>query len=464
MRTRNHTGFVRRDLSGPGGLTPSWTLGGSAVQFNLGSLPISENGKAYYLAGLSVEFFGAVTGDAAQTNPDTYSRLIRSFVGSCSLRRSMFGVAMESQNWTAARLLQAGYVMAGYQHRGKAIYGAGINAQGTTYNMAIRTFLPLGLGLGDKPHQTWPLALEFKDAILELTPPAASQITTLLDANTTVAGFKVRVSAVMLPQPELVLRPAVEYQVYDAASVATTVQEFRYDDLGAKSGYGGNVEGEAGFVWAALESGNEGLTGASQNFYQINQISIPFRDVVDLTDIRGLVEDARMCDPNSAVQMVLSRFVGGATSGSLTGYPFGFDDAVTVSANNSQGYDYATSSVAPILPLINPSIDLELSKIQKIKRTQAIRVTSSSNLGAGTQPLSVIQVKRFTAAAQEMWKRHVFQSGLAREVLGPISDYTDLQWGLKNMRKQLPSDIEPAKATFLPLKLRNMSERRTVRV
>jgi len=463
MRTRNHTGFVRRDLTGNGGLNPTYTLGGGSVSFNLSSLPISEGGKAYYLAGLSVEVFGTLTGDAAQTNADSYSRLIRSFFGSFALRRSMFGTACEPQNWTAARLMHAGYVMSGYQHRGKAVYGTGILAQGAALAIAVRTFIPLGLGLGDKPHQTWPLALEYKDAILEITPPAATQLTTLIDSASAATNLKIRVSAVMLPQPELVMRPAVEYQVYDAQSTASLINDLRYDDFGAKTGYGGNVEGEAGVIWAGLETSYEGLTGAS-TLYDITQLSVPFRDILDLTDVRSIGEDARNCDPNANVIAVLSRLVTGSTGSFALGYPYGFDDSSSGNqAAGTQQNTYSMPTGSPIIPLVNPSPDLELSKVQKVSRTTNIRVTTAGTMTAGSCPLSVIQVKRFTAAAQEMWKRQVFQSGLAREVLGPITEYSDLQWSLKNMRKQLPGDIEPAKTNFLPLKLRNMGDRRLVR-
>jgi hypothetical protein len=448
------------------GETPSFAPGGSEVQFQFRNIPIAEGGKAYYAAAVDLEIRGTATGDGASSTAETYARQLRTFLGKLRLYNSFRGMMVDETAWSnAIRCSTFGYVQNGYRNPHRSHIGAGTNWQAAVANVFfLRVRVPLGLGLGEKPAQTWPLVAELKEAFLGVTPAASGL--GLIDAGMVFANVKISACILMQPRPELVLGPGIESILYSGNTPSGTAFEGRIDDWGQRSGFGGNVTRDAGVIWAGINgdaAGDDGMTG----MHGLTEIEIPWRNIYGMRDYHSLIEDAQDAEGRPGwYRDVLDRSLLNAANpvDSNGGYPFVNDTNLSglVPAGGTSTLLYQSGGYLAALPFVNPTPDVELSKIQVAKSALTVRLQGSVAF-AGKFNIMAIQAKEWTPQFREEWTKMCVREGLVKEVLGTVSSPSDLRWTVKAMRKQGAARIEPSKARFLPTRLQNANEGRKVR-
>jgi hypothetical protein len=459
----NHTGYLKYPLTAQsGGDNPSLSAG-QVTTFSLSSIPAFEGNLANYVYGLLLMVSGTITQAGGAGSSITADRLVQAIVSSLNVRNAWYGTPVNAAWWNGGMVAyHASYVINGYRQPWRARNP--IPAANGATAFVIELFIPLHLGVGRKPHHTAPLALMLDQALLDINVQAASQLT-FWSAGATFSSLTCRCTALVLPDPELRIGPVPEFAQYQAQVPAAASFNARFEGVGNNTGITG-VEAGAGIVWATLLSsigGNNFGSGTACNWVQLTRIGVPFRGQVETGHVGAFVSEA-------IDAMGPQRIIGSAnesaqqTLSDYNGYPYvlgvqsATSSSVELDATSSGGLTGATAGLWG-LPIVSPGHQLELTKVQHVSETLLIPLTFSSAQTGGSLNLATLQLKTFTEQKREAWRERVISSGLARRVLGDANSFDDYVWEAKLLNKQDPSQMDPRKFRFLPLKLANRSAR-----
>jgi hypothetical protein len=434
---RNHTGFHFYPLTTGASDTYTWNASDLAT-FNLKNIPILVSDLAYYMYGITVTFTGnwVQGGSGSQVNRD---QLIRSLIDSIEIRNAWHGTVISSRQIKGSMLPIVEFVGAGYQdgQRGPTA----IPVAAGTYPFRLNLFIPLCVGLGDKPHHTAQLALFYKQAQLDINTPLAS-VATGISTGSSITAVSVRASATMLPEPEIRLGPAVEWVDYQSAASVGQAQ-IELDSFGNKTGISGTIP-NAGVVWMGALSSSGGLPGSFATS-TVSRYSFPWRGQVDIRHIDPFIMGQLMCmGPSRPDYVALSSTA--LYSGATSGFPYARDNDLSATGQGLTGLLF--------FPLVTPANDLELTKIQLAKGTQSYFIDATF---AGTNHTLTQHVRSFDDNKREDAVKQVVDSGLAKAIIGQS---TGLGWIPKLLKKN--TDIDPNKLRFIPFRLVNSAPKHVV--
>lgn len=426
---RNHTGFHFYPLTTGASDTYTWAANDLAT-FNLKNIPIVVGDLAYYGYGIMVSFVGTLTQSGSTGQVMDRDAIIRSLIDSIELRNAWHGTVISSRQIKGSMLPIVEFVGAGYQEGQRT--GVVPSANGA-WAIRINVFIPLCVGLGDKPHHTAQLALFYKQAQLDINTPLATVLTGL-SPGASFTSVSVKASIVMLPEPEVRLGPGVEWIDYQSAASAGQAQ-IELDSFGNKTGLSGTIP-NAGVAWMGALTSAGGLPG-SFLASTVTRYSFPWRGQVDIRHVDPFVAMQLMAMAGGKTDEIT---VGSANNGHVNGFPYAKGTGLDASVG---GFPGLTGLL--FWPMVTPANDLELTKIQLAKGTQSYFMDATF---AGTNHTLTQHVRSFDDNKRDDAIKQIVDSGLAKAVIGRS---TNLAWIPKLIRKN--TEIDPNKLRFLPFRL-----------
>lgn len=461
MPLRNHTGIIPWRLKGAQGQTQSWTAGGQ-LSWLLSSIPPVTDGKlCNYLYGLCVTVIGRIIvagigegtpppgSDSARTNHRTMWDIIRSLFESVQVHSCWHGTPLSSQHVKGSFLQLLEFVGNGNEraYRQGAPIDVPLEPQPTARYFRTNIFIPLSLLCGEKGHHTaLPAALyDTGEFVINCSDAATGPWGT-----DTISAVTVDVSALLVPEDEVRLGPAVQWIDYQQKVSGEAVD---INSMGRVTTVD-NVEPGAGIAGAFWLSNRNGLPGPGQ-VRDITDITVPWRGIVHTRHTDPIVlqmEQIVGCKTD-----VGGYFVGddgdgsGEASGDVGGFPY--DD-----------YDYGVSELGRtnalaalprnplVLPVVTPSKDLEATKVAVIEGTQQLQLqhrTGTPAVDTGTHHILCCQLHSWTPQAFASAMQRLITSGVCRAVLKT----DNVEWSTKVLKKQDPTGIAPRKRRFFAQRL-----------
>jgi hypothetical protein len=446
----NHTGILKVPLvSGTAGDNPSLTQGQETV-FGLANLPAEKDGLAAYLLGITLYLSGNFVQAGGAGSLVAWEDVLRALIASVSVRNAWHGTPINSAWMLGSDMALWSYVLNGYRYIQRV--PRSVPAANATYPFNLRVFIPLSCGVGKKPHHTAQLNMMYRDAILGINTAAAT-VGTTLSTGSSITGLTVRATAQCLLEPEVRLGPAFEVVDYTAPTPAAASFDTRFQDFANNTAIAGTERG-AGIVWAMLRSSVRG-GGGPVDFSTLSRIAVPFRGQAEISDVGSYLDECQ--DAIGGPQRVIGSTLDSATAQVVdaSGYPNivgGLESLVLntpIKASTIMGF-----------PLVNPAGELELSKVQRVDETIVISQTYTSAPSAGSHHLLTAQLREWTPQKRDQWRQMVITSGLAKKVLGDVTNFDKYVWETKLMGKQSAGIVDPRKLRYLPLRLSNAEGRR----
>lgn len=437
---RNHTGFRKWPLRGDAGQVQALTPG-EPNKFDLKNLPLLTGRYANYAVGMLLTATGtasiAAEGNTVIIDAQNMTRLL---YDSFDLQGAWHGRPIAFQHWRGATLPIIEHVSAGYQWFSRRMQPLRIT-DGDDIDFRHNVFLPLGHFLGEKPHHTAQLALFYKDAEQFINAAQAS-VATAFNSALSFSDVSLQCSMILLPEPEVRLGPATEWLEFRQASQPNN-DEVDLDSLGNATALEG-VEPGGGIDFAMALTDVRGQLG-SFSLDTVSRFSCPFRDQTQTNHMDPFLAELDSCEDILSLDGVPFVTLDGNATAS-----FGVDferwpyvPAITPSINPGDGLPLNGRG----FPIVSPSRELEVTKIQVVEGTQTYFLTATF---AGTNPHRTLvhQFKSWTPAKIADAKRLIIESGIALAVEGT----NDLDWQVKTINKNAAS-IDRRKARFLPLRL-----------
>jgi hypothetical protein len=459
----NHTGYRKEPLNstGAGGDFPTPVIGNN-TKWSLSSLPLTNgNGLAYYLPYLLLEVTGVIDNNCGNNRTIYWDCIFRALIDSIAIQGAWHGTPMNSGSFKGVYAYLLEFVMGGYQHIQRA--QPRIGSAGTEYFNA-QLAIPLSIGLGQKPHHTAQLAAVYRNATVVINWASATPLG-LLSTGATLTYTGARLSAMLLPSPELIMAPPIEVVEYTTPAPSGGGM-LDFTDFGKTTGING-TENEAGVLFAMLmrntddaagtaNAGASGRCGFDGAFApeNITRIGLPWRDQPDTNHVRAFVADA--LDAMGPARVIGSTVIAAAAAGQLedlSGYPHAMGATLVDSAAGQTGLPATLLGI----PLVSPGYQLDLSKIQAVSRNIKINLLGTQS---GTHRLLAVHVRQWTMEMRQAWREYVIKEGIAKEVLGDAPDFNAYRWEGKTKNKQRLENIDPKKARFLPWRLQNASAMR----
>lgn len=437
MFLKNHTGLRPVVLSGDRGDNPDYAHS-QTFKFFLKDLPINTARLANYVVGFLITVEGTFNNNEYGSGADVYDwdDVARAIFESFEVRDSLIGKPI-SHNFMRGELLGiASFVMGGMK---KAVpdpppfVDLGDTAAGAHRHS---WYLPMSSLLGDKGHHTAQLACLFDRSTLEIKTAAADVIGGASGPMRITTG-KLRVTALLQPDPELRLGPGVQFVRY-ASTVAGSATKHIIEALGQTSSLQ-NVEEGAGIAALLWLSSKRGLGGSWTDGENIEYVNFPLRGLDQLTALDALFVDYLAGCDNNGLPHVQSIAV--ASDGSL-------GDAGPW-ANNGGLYGPAYCGVGGLLganfiPLVSPKKFMEVSKMQSVQGSQDLYAKHNGNWTGTEDVFAAVQYHSWTPAQEEEVLKKIISTGLAQIVWGT----NDLVPSVKVVRKQSATQINPAKTRY----------------
>jgi hypothetical protein len=462
MPIRNHTGIIPIRLNGTGGgQTQSWGAG-QQLSWLLKTLPSTTDGKlCNYLLGIVVTIVGKIvvaTPSEVSDPPGSASGrlairtqwdIIRSLFQSVEVNSAWHGTPLSSQHVKGSFLQLIETVGNGMQrpYRQKPPICTPLVSPATPRRFRYNVYVPLSLLCGDKGHHTALPAALYKSAEFKMECANANTGPWRSD---TITDIKVDASALLLPEDEVRLGPAVQWIDYQQKVSGEAID---INGLGTVSTCD-NVQKGAGIAGAFWLSNRLGLPGPGQ-VRDIVDVTIPWRGIVHTKHVDPLILQTEniMGGPANLGGMFVNDDGDGSieATGDVAGFPYDdYDNGVSeLGANN----DLAMLPANPaFLALAVPAADLELTKIQVIEGTQQIQLQHRAGTPAvdtGTHHILCCQVHSWSPAAFASAKQKLIEEGVCRAVLNT----DDVDWAYKIKNKQDPTGMNSRKLRFLPMRL-----------
>lgn len=417
--TKNHSGLVKWALKGSQGDNPTYAAS-SNFTFNLDDLPVAIGGKCLYLAGIELDFVSTVANNNSAASVLLDRDFYRIYVQDIQLENCWHGTPISANHWKGTLWPLYEWFSCGYRFWAgrRRLVSTGVSSQVHRF----RPFLPLGSGLFTKSHHTMLPALMYKKGTLVLNT-AASTVLTGISTGASLSSGTIRATAVMVAEPEVRLGPAIEWIDYQTP-YASNNESIELRSFGNATGLVGTEAG-AGLSALAWVANKDGMPGAGDTA-NISRIAIPFRDQFPMRAMDPFfTELEQAADLNRGYQDMTN-------STSPFPYPASSD---------------TTEQTCDIFPLVTPSPDLELSKIQTVEGTQSYFLTISS--GSGTHHTVAQHVRSWTPDAYEEARRRLIDAG----VVGAVVGSPDVMWSSKVKNKQHVGDIHTKKLRYIPQRL-----------
>jgi len=471
MAIRNHTGIIPWRLTGPGGQRQRF-VPGQQLSWLMKTLPPVTDGKlCNFLLGLMVTVIGSVVvgegvsgegavvpgSDLARSKINTQWDIIRMLISSLEVNSAWHGTALSSQHVKGSFLQLMELVGNGMERPYRLRPPMRYNAQSTDRRHYFRFsfFVPLSLLCGVKGHHTALPTVCYEDAQLQLNLGTGTN-TWGSAIYTDIAGVKdcqFDVSALMLPQDEVWVGPAVQWIDYQQKLAGEAVD---INGLGTVSTMDRTEKGAgiAGLFWL---SNRLGMPGPAM-VRDITDLTFPFRGCVHTTHIDPLVrqfETIMGCKQDVAGPFVdIAGDGADEASGDVGGFPYDdFDYGVSESGDSD-----ADATLPPnpsILSLVTPTKDLEVTKVQVSEGTQQLQmqfrdgVLTGDGCTGATHHILACQLHSWTPEAWTSIKQRLIERGVVRKVLGT----DDVDWSLKVINKQNPLGIMDRKRRFMAMRL-----------
>lgn len=441
---RNHTGFHFYPLTSGSNDNPTYSQT-APTTFEMKNIPIFIGNLAYYVYGILLTFTGDVDQAASGSSLINYWQVVRSLIDSLEVRNAWHGTPVSSNHVKGSMLqviepIDCGYAM-------PQLLFSDIPAVDGDYFFEINIFVPLCIGQGAKPHQSAQLALFYKQAQLVINP-AASSVLNGISAGAVFEGLAVRASAVMLPEPEIRLGPVGEWIDYQS-SASSNQSQIALDSFGNVTGLSGTLP-NAGVLWMGALTNYASSVPGSFALEDVTKYSFPFRGQVEIMQIPAFVamQLLSMGGGDFAARGQAAKWT--SLNGGVEGFPYDFTTG-SAGANNSWKQLHGML----FFPMVTPSPDLELSKVQLAKGTQSYFLSGPTF--SGTNHTLVKHVRTFDQNKRQDAYTQIVSSGLAKQVLGTDSN---LGWVIKTLRKN--TEIDADKARFLPQRLVPTAPKRVV--
>lgn len=436
MNLRNHTTPLYWPLTGENGEEPMYTHN-KTYKFNLKDVPATTRRMCNYLAGVLVSVVVAVKYKPGSGDPEYLdgSDVARGLFESAEVQQTMFGTPVSPNHYLGKYFGLFEFVANGL--RAVSCPPAPVGNSTSPRTHTYEYFVPLSALLGMKGHHTAQPAVCYDRAQLILRTAQAGAVHGLeiygAGGNT---GNVLRVSAVLIPEPELRLGPGTSFMRYTAvASSSGTIVSL--DGLGNNTTLEGAEPG-AGLAWlAAMANGKRQFGGAFSNAGDVEYLQASFRDIMMTRNLDPFISDWQCrC---------------GATN-----MPYVDDDIGPVSlpgGGHAVGYLFSTGvhrgdtrmvQNAEFLPIITPAEFVETSKMQVVQGTQSVGIKHITNGFTGEHVFCALQYHSWTPAKQEDVLRKLVDSGVAMTVWGT----NKLVPKVKVTNKQNPASINPAKTRF----------------
>lgn len=421
---RRGTGYELYPLQSGGNDNPS-IVQGAATNFDLSAMPISLGGggqMAFYLLGLIVTFYGAVVqagGGGSVITPDT---LTAALIQSVELRNAWHGTPLQQQYALGVHLPIIEYLGCGQRLPRREGYTTP-SANGT-YPFKRTLFIPLAIGNVAKPYQTAQLALMYKKANFVINVAAATVISGL-STGATITGTagtgscSVRCSAVLEPQPNILLAPGVDWVDYQSPASANQTQVL-LNSFGNVTGLtGSNPNG--GVVDLLAIAGTSGafapwelVAVGSFDPDKVLRYEFPWRGQYS-TQHPEAVLAMQILSLGGNGRQVWSGTSAAITNPDNQGYPYA---NVGVNAGSTNVGANPLSNLYG-LALVDSTEDLQLSDVQTASQNEYYTLAlTTGNSFSGTNHTLARHVRSWTPGKMQDWAQQVIAAGLCASVLG----------------------------------------------
>lgn len=431
----NHSGYIKWPLTTGSTDAPTATAGGN-VSFGFGNVPASKGGLALYLAGIRLEFAGNLVQAGGAGSRTAWDNFVRAIVADVEIRNTFFGTPWSLRSILGAYLPLIEFVGLGYAY-GSPPRGF-FPAANATYAYQRPVHLPMGLGTNAKGHHFTQLAQFYKQAQLVLDFPAASVISGI-STGSSLTAMTVKATALLLPEPEIRVGPAVEwvdYQVVASSGLENAIRSF-----GNATSYTGVTKGAA-IAFAMLLTSKNGLGGAFTGT-QMTGLAVPWRDQPLTTQIGSYIDELYQHMDRPTIGAVVDQGASQALS-AFNGFPW----AIGTDASNDGVLN--NDNILGI-PLVSTGRRGQVTKLQEVGISNADESLTMQGTFSGTHHLLAQQLKGWTADQYDAMAKEVVDSGLARRVIGSNGPF---RWSAKLEHKNTDArQIDNSKTKYIPVKL-----------
>ncbi len=443
LNLKNHTTPRFWQLTGDRGDQPALTAS-TTYKWNLSNIPYTTRRMCNYLVGIMVTVLGATftyRGGVDEGIPDFLdsSDLLRGLFESAEVQQTMFGTPVSANHYLGKYFGLFEYVSNGMQVGTASMPPLG-GTSTAGWKTPINVFIPLCSLLGAKGHHTAQPVVCYDRAQFILRTAATGGITGLTGVFTNAS---IKVSAVVIPEPELRLGPGTSWMQYTqvASSTGTIVT---IDALGNSTTLEGAEPG-AGIACMLWMGAGERAYGGAATVRGTEYLSAPFRDLQQTRHIEPFMADwMNACGMgevpfiDSAQELTANALPGG---GHRAGYLYSVNYPISGGAAVNSFPDLVDG--AEFLPIIVPRKFLETSKLQVVQGSQTIGIKNSTAF-SGQHVFVVLQYHSWTPAKQEEVLRALVDKGVAQAVWGT----NDLKPDIKVINKQVAETLNPTKTRF----------------
>lgn len=434
MALKNHTSARPWQLTSNQSEVATWAAG-TEIRFYLKDIPAVTRRMANYLVGFVVTFLGEIDADGQGTEIFDWQDLARAIFASVELQQTMFGTPISANHYTGAYMSLFGFIGNGLQEpwpEPHPIVHSTLGAVARRHSW----FVPLACLSGMKGHHTAQLACCYDKSSFIIRCAAANAI-----ADVAVTNAYLKVSAVLLPEPEVRMGAIPTFVTYrtPATAAGTIIQ---IDSLGNSSSLEG-VDTGAGIAWLAWMSSRRGFGGAGL-VRELEYLNVPWRDLQQTQHLDAVIADYLTAAAHGN-DIPYGAGAGGAPTDGTLGDIGSFARRGHLYGPAYYGANQYGMLDADFLPVVSPRKFLDLSKIQSVQGSQTFN-TKTSGTFSGEHVFAVEQIHSATPAKMEDVLRKAVDSGVVRAVWGT----NDVEPKVKVASKQPADTINPAKTRYFP--------------
>lgn len=430
-----------------------WSAGGKAT-WKLGTLPLQSGKLIDTLAGFLVTIrmpmnFGG--GTAAVDRPPHH--ITTALIADVNLDSAWHGTPVSKDDFQGKFLDVIERISCGHRYftrRRIPLRGADA-AAGVIVTHSV--FIPVSFGCGASPQHSCLPTLFYRPSTLTINWAAQDTVrfgaTGLRCANT--ANSSVRVSAVIVPQKEIVFSPAHQWRLFTSNPTAASNQVFL-------NGFGsGNVQGVQAdaaidtclimsqILGSSMSSTGSIITG-SHNADSITELSCDWLNQPPTKDVRPFWAQMEALDHREHSQSVR----GTASGQPLVGYVadqtgFGFE-MNAISGGSVDGSEQDIANWAWFTPLRIAGRNMETSKLPRVLGSQTYNRAATILANTADNTLAH-HWKPWTDDALADARRQLVDAGLVAAVCGT----NDVDW--EPLPEKKNAIIDPAVMRYLPRRL-----------
>lgn len=344
---------------------------GRQTTFQFNDVPDRAPGGplAYYLPGCKATFRGtAVQAGGGGAHPifsdEFYGLLFEKLVW----LQTFFGTPIQGSNVTGAQWAAIEYISNGYQYeqapREIVPTGAG------SYPFEVEIFIPFASCLLEGlQEQTEQLALLARSSQLQIVAGPLAEG----EAQVTLTGTTVTVSAALVPRQELVFGTPIETVL--SQIVAGAGNSVKITNFGTDTGLNGVDPG--GGVLSLLALTNVGSMGGSFDAQNLTDFQFNWRGQQQTQDILGLLTMWRRLLPSKQnIQTIPS-----GSAPNLQGFPYTVNNATTNTPASS-----ANAELSNLIcwPIVLPGRRVRLTSLQTANTDQTFNMTVTGGFDPGS--------------------------------------------------------------------------------